>query len=272
MRVLLHTLVFCVGCIFGSFVGAASYRIPRGISLIRPRSHCPQCGHILGVADLIPVFSYLLQRGRCAHCGRKIPSRYPLIEIVSGVLVLLFFWVYGLGWHFVVLVTLALWAFMLAIIDLECRRLPNALTIFGMCTGLGLHTIWYVARYIDPTKNLAMGQGRGLLERWGWGILQPRFSPGHSLAGIVVGGGILWVLALLWRGGMGGGDVKFLAAIGSFLGPGAVLLTLFLGALLGLIASLPLLLRGRWQRGQAVPFGPFLAASAILIALSSPLL
>lgn len=270
MTALLHALIFFVGCVFGSFLGAASYRIPRGMSLVLPRSQCPQCGRTLEASDLVPVLSYLLQRGRCAYCGQEISGRYPLIEVISGGLVSLFFLRYGLSWYFVVQVTLALWALLLAVIDLECRRLPNMLTISGMALGLGLNTVWYVVRQIDPTKNPAMD--RGLLSSWGWAMLSPRFSPWYSLAGIAVGGGILWLLALLWRGGMGGGDVKFLAAIGSFLGPGAALLALFLGSLLGSVVGMPFLLSGRWQRGQAVPFGPFLATSAILIALAGPLL
>ena len=256
---LIRSVVFLFGCILGSFVGAASYRIPRGMSLIAPRSHCPDCGHVLGPSDLVPLLSFLHSR-RCAYCGEPISWRYFLIEMTSGLSVLVAYVRHGLGLLFVLEITLVLWALLLAVIDIEHRRLPNVLTILGMALGVIFNTAWYLIRGAESAQYLSF---LGCCE-----ILAPKFSPLHSLAGIVTGGGILWLVALLSKGGMGGGDVKFLAAIGSFVGPGAALAVLFLSSLFGSIFGIALMIMGRWERRQAIPFGPFLTLATMVVLLA----
>jgi prepilin signal peptidase PulO-like enzyme (type II secretory pathway) len=168
----------------------------------------------------------------------------------------------------------SLWALLLAAIDIEHHRLPNVLTVSGMIAGLVVNVVWY----LTGESAVTMTPGAGWQGVWhgslvdpaiwaGWEAFAPTFSPLHSILGIVVGGGVLWFIAMISRGGMGGGDVKFLAAIGAFLGPGAALLTLFIGALLGSVVGIGLIIFGRLQRRQPIPFGPFLAAGVLTLAL-----
>jgi leader peptidase (prepilin peptidase)/N-methyltransferase len=271
---LLRSTVFVVGCILGSFLGAAAYRIPRGMSLVHQRSHCPACGHVLGPGDLVPVLSYVLRRGRCGYCGEGISRRYPIVEALSGLLTLTLFLRHGLGGAFVVYTVLILWALLLSVIDLEYRRLPNVLTLSGMAAGLAINVGWYLAgggAVITVPGGKWQGVWQGSLVSpgfWGaWEAFAPHFSPLHSLLGVLVGGGVLWVMAVVSRGGMGGGDMKFLAAIGSFMGPGAALLVLFIGSVLGSAVGLTCIATGRLSRREPIPFGPFLAAGTLILAL-----
>lgn len=271
---LLRSLVFVTGCVLGSFLGAAAYRVPRGMSLLGPRSHCPACGQTLALGDLVPVLSYLLRRGRCGYCGEAVSLRYPVVEALSGLITLGLFLRHGLSWAFLVYTALALWALLLGAIDLEHHRLPNALTVPGMIAGLAVNVVWYMAGG-ETVITVPGGSWQGVWQGafvspgfWGgWEFLAPHFSPLHSAMGLLVGGGVLWLVAVVSRGGMGGGDVKFLAAIGSFLGPGAALLVLFLGSVLGSIVGLSLLARGRLGRREPLPFGPFLATGVLIMAL-----
>lgn len=271
---MLRSLVFIFGCLIGSFLGATAYRVPRGMSIVGPRSQCPSCGHVLGPLDLVPILSFIWRHGRCGYCGEPISWRYPLVEGAAGLLALGLFMRYGLGWEFALYLLVAFWALLLAAIDIEHHRLPNVLTIPGMVAGFLINIAWRFSG--DVAVTVAPGGGwqgvwHGALvdpSIWaGWEALAPTFSPLHSILGIVVGGGVLWFIAMASHGGMGGGDVKFLAAIGAFLGPGAALLVLFLGALLGSVVGIGLIVSGRLQRRQPMPFGPYLAAGVVALAL-----
>ena len=226
-----------LGLMVGSFANVCVHRIPRGESVVRPRSRCPACGAMIAWYDNLPLFSWLLLRGRCRHCGSPISIRYPLLEALMGLS-----WA-GLAWQFgptlqsveaIVLVTL-LW--ILTMIDLETFLLPNVLTFPGIAGGL-----------------LFSGLNGTLVD---------------AAIGAVAGYGIFWLVARLFylvtrREGMGYGDFKLLAMLGAFMGwqalPFIVLLSSVSGAIIGTVF---LLLARRGIRTE-IPFGPYLALAGMI--------
>jgi leader peptidase (prepilin peptidase)/N-methyltransferase len=228
------------GAVIGSFLNVVIHRLPRGLSLVRPRSRCPQCGCSIAPYDNIPLLSYLILRGRCRGCGVRIPSRYPLVELLTAALFvscgLLFDEPAALG------LALVFTAAMIAVvfIDLEHMIIPNSITLPGVIVGLAA------------------------------ALLGVSIEPVRALAGIVVGGGGLYAVAfgyrvLTGRDGLGGGDVKLLAMVGAFLGPAGAFLTILLGSLAGSIFALAWVGLGRAGRRSELPFGTFLAPGAVVV-------
>ena len=238
---LVQLAALALGLVIGSFLNVVIARLPKGESIVSPRSRCPKCRKPIRPWDNIPVLSWFLLRGRCRDCGKKISWRYPLIEASAGVLL----WLVSLRVeHPALLVPHA--AFVLALlaiawIDLDTRTIPDALTIPGV--GIGL-----AASVFGPP---------GL---------------GAALLGAVVGGTSLWLVGYAYERstgvpGMGGGDVKLAAMMGAFLGTGGVFGAIFLASLLGSIFGAALIATGRGSRRTAIPFGTFLAPSAIVLLL-----
>ncbi len=233
-----------VGMVAGSAMTALAYRIPRGISWAEGRSACPSCGHALGVRDLVPVLSWFLARGRCRHCGARVPFRYPLTELLCAAWAVLLWRHTGAVAAFPLL---ALWGWLLIALtwtDLEHQLLPDALTFTGFVVGVAATVV----------------AGRG-----GW----------FAIYGIVLGSGVLWLLAAGYElvrknEGMGGGDIKLAAMFGAVLGWKLTLLTLFLAALLGTIWGAALILGKRGTGKTALPFGALLAPSAMILLLWGP--
>jgi len=228
-----------LGLIVGSYLNVLAHRLPRGISTVTPRSRCPACGAAIRARDNLPVVSWLLLRGRCRDCGAPIPARYPLVEAVTGLAFAGAVARFGFGLEALVAAVLCALLVALAAIDVEHLLLPDRLTLPGIALGLG--------------AQLAVSGG----------------SLARGLSGALVGAGILLVLAGAWqllRGveGMGLGDVKMLAMIGAFLGFGGVMVTLVLGTLLGSIAGLALVARGRGTMQLQLPFGFFLAVGGLV--------
>ncbi len=225
-----------LGAILGSFVNVVIHRLPRGESLVRPRSHCPRCGKTIAAFDNVPIASYLLLRGRCRHCRAPIPARYPLVEALGAMLL-----------PAVVLTTPLLW-------------LAAANALFALAL-LAVLFIDYDHRII-PDEITLPGAGLGLLCAW----LGPRPLP-DALWGIVLGGGGLLAVALLYqlvarREGMGLGDVKLMAMVGAFCGWRGALVTIILGSLIGSVIGLMLIAGRRGTRQTQLPFGSFLAPAA----------
>jgi leader peptidase (prepilin peptidase)/N-methyltransferase len=264
-------LVFAFGACIGSFVNVVAYRLPRQISVVAPRSFCPNCGEPVPFWANIPMVAYVALRGRCNACGARIPFRYFLTELaLASAAAYLFL-------NFSLLDALARYVlctglFIAALIDYEWREIPNAITFPGI--PLGLLTAWCVMPEV------------------GWK---------SSLAGIFVGAGFLFLtgeayLRLRGREGVGMGDVWLLGMIGAFLGWPGALFTLFLGSLLGTIGAIALALGGEGARANEalaaaettvdtssahapppflqtqIPFGPFLALAAGIFALFQPAL
>lgn len=224
------------GLVVGSFLNVVIYRLPRGESLVSPRSHCPGCAQPIRDRDNVPVLSWLLLRGRCRDCSTPIPRRYPLVEALTGALYAIVVMAHGtsdvslaLG---LVLVTVVVPA---AAIDLEHRIIPNRLLLVGVVAALGL--------------------GLGL---------DPSGEPSRLIAASAAGGFLLLAL-LAYPGGMGMGDVKFAAFIGLCLGR-AVAPAMLAALVAGLIVGALVIARRGAAAGRktAIPFGPSLALGGVL--------
>lgn len=228
-----------VGLCVGSFLNVVAFRLPRGESIVRPRSRCPHCSSPIAARDNVPVLSYLLLRGRCRTCGARIAWRYPLVEAGSGVLWLGSWLAFGPTFDGLAAAVFCSLMLVLAVIDANHFLLPDPLTLGGIALGL-LGS--FAVTWIDPLGSV-LGAATG------------------ALALLLLIG--LWYLLRRVRG-MGLGDVKMLAAVGAFLGVGGTLLTLFIASLIGAIAGVLLMVRGRLDWGSRLPFGVFLAAGAVV--------
>ncbi|MCK4488560.1 MAG: prepilin peptidase [Desulfobacterales bacterium] len=229
----------------GSFLNVCIYRLPRSISLIRPRSMCPGCKAKIAFYDNVPVASYLWLRGRCRHCGTAISLRYPLIELVSGLFAVAVFIRYGLSWEGIFLYALVAALLVITFIDIDHKIIPDVITYPGIVVGF--------------LTSLVLG----------------RITYKESLFGIILGGGVLLLIALGYylltkREGMGGGDIKLLAMIGAFLGWKGVIFTVFVGSAIGTVVGIALALRTEGGRKLAIPFGPFLSLGALLFLFFGP--
>lgn len=237
---LVMVYVFVLGTIVGSFLNVLIYRLPREVSIVlTPPSSCPACATPIRWYDNVPVISWLVLRGRCRACRAPISLRYPQVELAAGGLAALAFARWGLSLTGFEVVVFAWVSLALGLIDLDFQILPNTLTypaiVFGLiCSWLGGYTWW-----LDSAVGALVG----------------------ALLPILV-----IVLYKLWRGveGMGWGDVKYLAAIGSVVGLRGCVGVLVVASILGATVGLGLILSGRGSGKTALPFGTFLALAVIL--------
>lgn len=234
-----------LGLLVGSFANVVIHRLPAGESIVSPGSACPVCGHDIRWYDNVPVVSWLLLRGRCRDCREPVSVRYPLVELAMGVVFALVAWRIGMSWLLPAELLFAWTLVVLAVIDADTRRIPNRLT------------------YPLTPALLVLAAGGALLAGDGEAALR-------ALLGGMAAGGALLLLALLSPRGMGMGDVKLAAFIGIALGVvgwADVVVGLLGGFLLGGIAGVALLASGRRTRKDLIPFGPYLAAGALLALL-----
>lgn len=227
-------LTFVFGLLAGSFLNVVIYRLPRGESIVAPGSRCPLCGSRLTWRDLVPVFSYLVLGGRCRYCRRPISLRYPAVELVTAVVFALLWYRFGSPPVF------AKYAFFA-----------------GLLIAAGAID---AAHYIIPDKLVLAGLAGAVV--FGFWAGDTGFL--SALAGGLAAGGLLLALAVLSRGGMGGGDIKLAAVGGLYLGWPLSLAGLFMAAFLGAVTGGILLLSGKKKRRDPIPFAPFLAAGFFL--------
>jgi leader peptidase (prepilin peptidase) / N-methyltransferase len=228
-------IAFLAGLAVGSFATAVAHRLPRGISIAFERSQCPSCGAQIAAYDNLPVFSWLVLRGRARCCGAPISPRYPLTELAVGLLFVATVLVYrdDAAEALIGLVFVAMLA-VVTLTDLEWRIIPNKVLIAGavVCLAIAVPT--------DPG---------GLAER--------------AIAA-AAGGGVFFLVVLAYPKGMGLGDVKLVATMGLFLGR-AVAPAILAGLLVGSVVGLALIARhGAEARKMAIPFGPFLALGGVV--------
>lgn len=250
-------IMFVFGLAFGSFANVVVWRFPRGESLSSPPSRCPGCGTSIRWRDNIPVVSWLLLRGRCRDCGETISARYPAVEISSALLFVIAAVGYGVGARATFAAAFFYLLLILSAIDLDTYRLPNPLVAAVAALGL----VGSIVSQFGGPPSVPLFDFDGLLA-------SPLVA---SVAGAVLSGGVALGLAAAYAGvrkreGFGMGDVKLLAAIGVFLGPYGVLVLFFasvVGAVFGIVAST----RAGEGLSKAYPFGPFLAAAAVVVAL-----
>ena len=230
-----------LGLAVGSFLNVCIHRVPLGKSVVSPPSRCPGCGYQLRWYDNIPVLSYALLRGRCRNCRAPISIRYPIVEILTMVVFLAHWWVFGWTVLMAVRLVFACMLIVLFAIDLEHHLLPNVITLPGI--GLGL-----IANAVVPP---------GLWE---------------AILGTLLGGGVLWLIGEAYyryarQEGMGGGDVKMLAMIGAFLGWKLVLVTLVLSSVAGSVIGLLVIALRKGDMKYALPYGTFLALGALAASI-----
>ena len=261
-----HLAAFVVGLMIGSFLNVCIHRLPKGESIVHPRSRCPHCGRMIAAYDNVPVLSYLWLRGRCRHCRSRISPFYPLIELLTGLTFLLVYHRWGISPPAVKAVLLASALIVLIFTDLRERLLPDRITFPGIAAGF-LFALWLPLE--DGTAALLLR----LLG--GTNLPAVLLSVADALLGALLGAGLLFALGEIWYRlrrveAMGLGDVKMMGMVGLFLGIKLTVLTLLLGSLLGsLLGGLFLLLAGKDTRYE-LPFGTFLGVAALIALFWGP--
>jgi leader peptidase (prepilin peptidase) / N-methyltransferase len=227
-------LLFCFGIVLGSFYNVVGLRIPLKDSIVAPRSACPKCKHTLTLIELIPVLSFLIQRGKCRQCQASISPLYPIMEFLTGALFVVV--PLSLGWNAEIWVswTLVSLFIIITVSDIKYMLIPDKILLF-------FAGIFLVERIFIP------------LSPW-W----------NSLLGATVGFSLLLLISIVSKGGMGGGDIKLYALIGFVLGTKLVLMSLFISTLLGALIGIIGIMIGVFERKKPIPFGPFIAVGTLI--------
>ncbi|HOC43100.1 MAG TPA: A24 family peptidase [Thermoanaerobaculales bacterium] len=228
-----------VGAVVGSFLNVLIWRVPRGMSIIRPGSHCPACGAAIRWFDNVPILSWLALGGRCRRCRGRISLRYPVVEAAAGLLAVAALLRYGLSLPGLEALLFSWTSLALGLIDLEHQILPDVMTYPAIAFGLLCSILGGLTTFADALLGMLAGA---------------------AVPALVI------VLYKLVRGieGMGWGDVKYLAAIGAVVGLRDCLWVLVVAAVLGALVGLALILAGRGSGRTPLPFGSFLALAVIV--------
>jgi leader peptidase (prepilin peptidase)/N-methyltransferase len=263
---MITAVIFVVGLLIGSFLNVCIVRLPRGGSIVTPPSHCPRCQSSVKFYDNIPLISFLLLRGKCRNCGEPISWQYPLVELMNALFYVWIVRVFWLGGDAFLMMALCSSLIVITFIDLDHLIIPDVITLPGMLVGLLLAPF-----FMSPLGDQLPFQLDSLLPHAGpylTGFL-------NSLIGLVLGGGPLLAVGWIWEKlrhveAMGGGDVKLMGMVGSFLGWKGALLTIMLGAVAGSVIGVLLIALNRHKIGKYIPFGPFLAVGAVASAFYGP--
>ncbi len=255
-------IAFLFGLLVGSFLNVCIYRWPRDESVVAPRSHCRSCEKVVAWYDNLPVLSYLMLKGRCRHCQAAIAPFYPIVELLNGLFYAYIFLRYGIdpvGLKLALFVSMML---VLVVTDWQEYILPDEITIGGLIIG------WALSPFIHldggPLKLPLL-----LFEKqyppWVVSVME-------SFAAAIVIGGFLFLLGEVYFRlrqveGLGFGDVKMVAMMGAFWGFGDTFMTMILGSILGSVAGIGIVLLARKGWNYALPFGSYLGATAIVVAL-----
>jgi leader peptidase (prepilin peptidase) / N-methyltransferase len=252
---MIFVVVLLFGLIVGSFLNVCIARLPREQSIISPPSHCPRCQTPIRWYDNVPLISFLALRGKCRKCGLPISWRYPLVELLNGLLYLWAFAEFGLAGEAAMAMALCSALLVITFIDLDHQIIPDVITLPGMVIGLLAAPL-----FMSPLEPpMVFGLGRFLPSA---GAYITGFV--NSLVGLVLGAAPLFVIGWFWEKfrkveAMGGGDVKYMGMVGSFLGWKGALLTIMLGALTGSLVGVTLIALKKHQADKVIPFGPYLA-------------
>jgi leader peptidase (prepilin peptidase)/N-methyltransferase len=236
------SIIFILGLIIGSFSNVCIYRIPKKESIVFPASHCPNCNSTIKAIDNIPLLSYFILKGKCRKCGEKISIRYPIVEFLTGAIYLLIFLIYGRSYQTLIYALLSSALIIISFIDLDEQIIPDEISLPGIIIGFALS------------------------------FIVPYISYFNSILGIITGGGIIFLIALVGlaifkKEAMGGGDVKLSAMIGAFIGWKYIIISLFIGFFIGAIAGILLILLKIRNRDDLVPFGPFIVLGSLITIL-----
>ena len=271
---LFAAVVFAFALVIGSFLNVVIHRVPlmmerewreqcaelqktepdrelpTGVfNLITPQSHCPGCGNNIRAWQNVPILSYLMLGGRCANCKTSISARYPLVELLTGILAALCAWHFGIGWQALMAIILTLTLVPISIIDAETQLIPDSIVLPLMWLGLGMALFHPVAGsetlFIAP-KDAIVGAIAGYLSLWSV----------YQLFKIITG-----------KEGMGYGDFKLLAALGAWLGWQQLPLVILMSAVVGAVVGLSMMAFRNHDRTVPIPFGPYLAAAGWITML-----
>lgn len=265
-QIVLQVFIVLIGATVGSFLNVVIFRLPRGESLVRPRSRCLSCGAALGVIDLVPVLSYLALRGRCRHCGRPYSPRYMFVELATGLAALAAWQIFGPSLEAVLGFAIVCCLIVVFFVDLDHYIIPDETVAIIAAAGVLLDLLHMVQR----------GGVIGVVfeERLSLGLSYRVVLPA-SLVGMAVGAGVFLAIAfgaerVFKRPAMGWGDVKLAGAMGAVLGPGYQFLTYFLlSVIIGAVVGLVVMLLGLRGRRDYVPFGPMMAVAGVVMILWS---
>ena len=244
---LLEFYALVIGLCIGSFLNVCIHRLPSSKSIIYPGSSCPQCGKAIRIYDNIPVISFLLLRGKCRFCSASISLRYPMVELMSGLFALAAFLKFGLTIQALIYFVFVAALLAITFIDLDHQIIPDIITLPGIPLGLAASFGIPSVSFWDSVLGLLAGGGSLLLVAWGYTLITK-------------------------KEGMGGGDVKLLAMIGTVTGWQGVLFTILVGSAVGTVSGLIVMHRQKGDMKLAIPFGPFLSIGAIVYIFFGPAL
>lgn len=238
MEIVYLVFFFILGLVFGSFYNVVGLRLGNGESLVRPRSHCPNCKHVLKAYELVPIFSYIFLGGKCKKCKQKISIMYPLVELFTAILFALSYYVYGFSYELVLSIVLCSLFIIIVVTDLNYYIIPDSIImVFGI----------FIFIYNIVTK--------GFLD-----------ACSYALFGFIM---FLFMFALMKLGNalfkeesLGGGDIKLMGVLGMIFKPLLSVTSLTLAAFLALPGSLYLMIT---KKDKIMPFGPFIVAAFIII-------
>ncbi len=241
MNILIILGVFIFGLIIGSFLNVVIYRLPRRKSIVYPPSECPSCNTKIKFYDNIPVISYLILGGKCRTCKTKIPVRYPIIELLTGISAVLVYLKWGLSIDFAFMFLYMALMIALSVIDLDFKIIPDEINFVGAVSG-------FIYAFFRQDLSVL-----------------------DALLGAVVGSGLLFLVGYLYLKfrkieGLGLGDVKLMIFIGMYVGWFGALFTIFIGSLLGAVVGIlyTSIFKVGDKRSFQLPFGPFLAFASII--------
>ncbi|MYL44799.1 prepilin peptidase [Virgibacillus halodenitrificans] len=225
---------FLFGLIFGSFFNVVGLRLPKQIPFANDRSICPQCKKQLSWYENIPVVSFIIQVGKCRHCQGSISFIYPITEVITGIGFALSYAIFGWQIELAIALLFVSMLMILFVADITYMLIPDKVLLFFL-------PLFVILRVVEP------------LDPW-W----------SSIVGAIVGFVLLAAIILISRGGMGAGDMKLFGLLGIVLGVKGVLLAFFLSCMIGAIIGIILLLSGKIDRKQPIPFGPYIVAASLL--------
>lgn len=240
MEIVYTILMLIIGCIFGSFFNVVGYRVPKGLSIVSPGSFCPKCNHNLKWYELIPVFSYIIQKGKCRSCHEKISLIYPIIELTTGLLFAVSYFVFGFSYDLILALIVASFLVIVIVSDINYLVIPDEVTLFFSILVIAVK----IAGEGIKVASLSLLSGLEMFVLMYLFMLLGNF--------------------LFKKESLGGGDVKLMFFVGIVLGPVLGTFTIFLSSLIAFPLSLIIYLK---DKDNVIPFGPFILIAAFTIIL-----
>ena len=240
MEYIYMVFIFIIGCIFGSFFNVVGYRVPNNLSIISPGSFCPKCKHNLRWYELIPIFSYLIQKGKCRKCHKKISIIYPVVEFTTGLLFAISYFIFGFSYEFIIAIIVSSFMVIVIVSDINYLIIPDEITLFFSIL------IFIVKVVVEGLKSA------------GFALLSGAFLFGIMYFIMCLGNFIFK------KESLGGGDVKLMFFVGLVIGPLLGTFSIFLSSIIALPLSLLVFLK---NKDNVIPFGPFILIATFAIIL-----